>query len=170
MDERCKSCLYLCKRLDSDDQPRCYRFKKLAPNQIVRFIHTELRRRRECYLRLCNSGEGAGDQLALLFTSSYPGLPGQTLNEDNERCDILVIAQSEKCGQETVLWFCYGMPESCCNCPALTSELTETIQLILDSLAWWDNHLTQNDTLSPCLPDDKMIIVTAEQANSYRIR
>ncbi len=67
MDERCKSCLRLCKRLDADNRPERYDFVNLTVEDILSLADTLVRE--YPYWQLCVDGRerSTGDQLIFSF-------------------------------------------------------------------------------------------------------
>lgn len=132
MDDRCKTCPCLCKRLEVKDEPVSYHFARLTPEAVVGLIEKIACSYKYWELKIEEHERSAGPQLAMQF------VPTQKMPE---QVALTVIAQSSNSGSGTDLWFRYEVPRTCCNHTSVVRELSEMIQYVLDILTCSDNRL-----------------------------
>jgi hypothetical protein len=131
MDEQCKKCQLVCKRLDSDDKPVRYTFRNLDPEQVIAEIENDIARYSSWHhLDIVQSERSTGNQLAVLLSLSYKP-------KDEDRF-LLLIAQAEQVDNgQTDLYFRYGVPEVCCR-EQTTGGFSTMVREILESLSETD--------------------------------
>jgi hypothetical protein len=130
MDERCKSCNLLCKRLDADDAPARYTFGHLSPRQVITLVESSINRFSDWHhLKVEQAERSTGDQLAVLLKVQY--MPASNENH------IVLIAQAIRKGDgPTDLWFRYDVPDDCCQAAAargFSMMITEVLEQIEQS-------------------------------------
>lgn len=133
MDDRCKTCPCLCKRLAAEDEPAGYHFARLTPEAVVGLIEKIACSYKYWELKIKEHERSAGPQLVMQFMPSQqmPGL-----------FELIVIAQSSRSSGGTDLWFRYEVPDECCNHTIVVRELSEMIQYTLDVLTCSNNALS----------------------------
>lgn len=134
MDERCQSCLRLCKRLDADDKPERYDFCNLTVNEILNLVEKLVLE--YPYWQLCvdERERSTGDQLIISLNNK---------NEAFRSSEIILIAIVLKSSAGTSLWFRYAMPEDDCKQILLVREFDDLIHGILDLLFYMDGLLVK---------------------------
>lgn len=127
MDDRCKRCPLLCKRLGSDDDPVRYSFHRLTPQQVITLIDSSIKRCAPWHcLAIKQSERSVGDQLAVLLSLGY--------KLDTKANQILLIAQAANVGEaQTDVWFRFGLPETLCEDPG-AGELSSMIGEVLENI------------------------------------
>ncbi|MBX3073328.1 hypothetical protein KF913_05365 [Candidatus Obscuribacterales bacterium] len=138
MDEPCKSCLRLCKRLDADDKPERYNFCNLTVNEILNLVEKLVLD--YPYWQLCvdKRERSTGDQLIVSFNKK---------NEALHSSDIILIAIVMKRAAGTSLWFRYAMPEDDCKQILVVREFGDLIHGILDVLFYMDRLLVKRQAV-----------------------
>src|SRR4030095_1666675 len=96
MDERCKTCPCICKRLDLEDDPVHYHFTALTPNDVIALVERIAAEYRYWEIGVEEHHQSAGHQLALLFNSK---------SNTDQGLDLLVLAQASNGEDGTDLWF-----------------------------------------------------------------
>lgn len=134
MDERCQSCLHLCKRLDADDKPERYDFCKLTVNEILNLVEKLVLEYPYWQLCLDDRERSIGDQLIISFKKK---------NEAFHFSEIILIAILMKGSAGTSLWFRYAMPEDDCKQILVVREFDDLIHGILDVLFYMDGLLVK---------------------------
>jgi hypothetical protein len=144
MDERCKTCPRLCKRLDLDDRPVSYHFAKLSPEAVIALIieSTETEHR-YWELEIEEHACATGHQTAVLVLKPRDQVT-QALSPES----VMVIVQAANTTSGTTLWFWYDVPEECCDNTSLVTELSEMINRVLGLLNASDLKLSSLDTVS----------------------
>lgn len=137
MDERCKKCACLCKRLDAGDQPVGYRYVHLSPAQVTTLIQKTLGNHRIWHhLEVAESAQSTGNQIVVLIKVLEP-LP-------QSDSDIILIVQGQMPNRApTEIWCRYDVPEEYCDQPSVVLELTAIIDEVLKVLADSDLSLAQ---------------------------
>lgn len=131
MDDRCKHCPLLCKRLNSEDDPARYSFQRLTPQQVISMVDSGIKRSadRHC-LQVKQCECSLGDQLAVLLSLGY--------RQDAQENKILLIAQAANVNEsQTDLWFRYGLPDSLCD-DRSASEISSMIVEVLENIGQCD--------------------------------
>ncbi len=128
MDERCKACHNICKRIDPEELPVRYEFPSLTPNQALKLVEVAMRTYYNArHIEPTRSAGSIGHQIAILCETHRDGTKG---SGDDQ---ILLIAQAEKTLKgSTEVWFRYGVPEPCCNRPETVDEFSDMVR---DALA-----------------------------------
>ena len=141
MDERCKICPCLCKRLDSDDRPVSYHFAKLSPDNVIALIIESIATEHRYWeLEIDEHARAASNQLAVLLLKSRNPVTKAIGPEV-----VIVIAQAENTTDGTTLRLRYGVPEECCDDTSLVTELSEMINRVLGLLNARDLRLSSPD-------------------------
>lgn len=139
MNERCKRCPLLCKRLDSDDDPARYSFQCLNPQQVITLVESSIKRFASWHgLQIKQSERSLGDQLAVLLSVGY--------RREISKDQVLLIAQAATAAEtRTDLWFRYGLPETLCN-ERGAGELSSMIVEVLDNIGQCEWLLSEAHT------------------------
>ena len=132
MDERCKSCLRICKRLDVDDKPERYDFVNLTVDDILNLIDALVRE--NPYWQLCveESERSEGDQLIISF------------KEKSSSCssiEIFLIAIVHEGSAGVSLWFRFAVPDEACKHTLVVREFDDLMRRILEVLVYTDGLL-----------------------------
>ena len=127
MDERCKQCPLICKRLDCDEFPVCYTFARLTPKQVINLVESAVSKFAPWHqLKIERSAQSAGDQLTGCSVRYLP------CDLDNQ---IVLMAQSVSVSESrSYLWFRFGVPDSCCQQSA-TRGLSTMIGEVLEEIS-----------------------------------
>lgn len=144
MDDRCRHCNGICKRLDASDQPLTYCFSNLAAARVIDILDFEVKHYSGNLLRLKQSAVSGGNQLAVLLESRLPGAELEFLGLTNvlDHC-LVFVCQAEASGRgETAVWIRYGTPEACCSSNPLVMELTGLIEHLIAKLYAADSELS----------------------------
>ena len=130
MDERCKNCMLLCKRLDPEDLPVRYNFSHLTPEEVLSQLEHDLRRYSSWHhLEIERMARSTGNQLAVLLSVNYEEL-------DQEKYMVLIVQSEGEPGQATEVYFRYGVPDGCCHEPSargLSTLVCELLQSLSES-------------------------------------
>jgi hypothetical protein len=126
LDEKCKNCQLICKRLDPEDQPASYRFSTLTPALIINTVEECLKKYSAWHhLKIRRSEKSLGDQLVMLLDIEY-------MRDMDE--PIVLIAQAKVAPDgQNILWFRYQVPDECCqkvsmlSFSTMMSEIVETL-------------------------------------------
>lgn len=150
MDDRCRHCQGICKRLDANDQPLSYCFSNLAPEKIIEILDLEVKHYSGNLLRLKQSAVSGGNQLAVLMESSLPGAEAEFLGLANvlDHCLVFVCQAESADSGETAVWIRYGTPEACCSSNPLVMELTGLIEHLIAKLYAADSCAGLNSGLN----------------------
>lgn len=136
MDDRCRYCQGVCKRLDAGDQPLTYCFANLSPQRVIEILDIEVQSYVGALLRLKQSAVSAGNQLAVLIeaklTDDQPEFPSLTNVLDH--CLVFVCQAETSAVGDTAVWIRYGTPELCCSSYPLVMELTALVEHLIARL------------------------------------
>jgi hypothetical protein len=144
MDDRCRYCQGVCKRLHAGDQPLTYCFANLSPQRVIEILDFEVQSYVGELLRLKQSAISAGNQLAVLMEAKLSNeLPAfSSLANVLDHCLVFVCqAEASEVG-DTAVWIRYGTPELCCSSHPLVMELAALVEHLIARLYAAD--LTQN--------------------------
>ena len=143
MDERCKTCPWICKRLDPDDQPARYFFARLRPEHVITLIERVVRDYAGWHSIQVEEAEGSrGEKAASMLQVKYMPTPAKL-----EGISLTVLAHAESHGEApTEVWFRYGVPEPCCDQPQVVSELTALVEDALETLSNCDSFMQEHRT------------------------
>jgi hypothetical protein len=136
MDDRCRYCQGLCKRLDAGDQPLTYCFGNLSPKRVIEILDFEVQSYVGVLLRLKQSSISGGNQLAVLMeaklTEELPEFP--SLGNVLDHCLVFVCqAEASEVG-DTDVWIRYGTPDLCCSSHPLVMELAALVERLIARL------------------------------------
>jgi hypothetical protein len=136
MDDRCRHCNGICKRLDASDQPLRYCFGNLPPAKVIEILDFEVKHYSGKLLRLKQSAISSGNQLAVLMESRLPGAELEFLGLTNvlDHCLVFVCQAEASDSRETTVFIRYGTPEACCASNPLVMELTALIEHLIARL------------------------------------
>ena len=136
MDDRCRHCHGICKRLDASDQPLTYCFGNLASATVIEILDFEVKHYSGKLLCLKQSAISGGNQLAVLMESRLPGSELESLGLTNvlDHCLVFVCQAEDSDNGETAVWIRYGTPEACCSSNPLVMELTALIEHLIARL------------------------------------
>lgn len=136
MDDRCRYCQGVCKRLDAGDQPRTYCFANLSPQRVIEILDGEVQSYVGSLLRLKQSAVSGGNQLAVLMearlTGAMPEFP--SLANVLDHCLVFVCQAETSDLGDTEVWIRYGTPELCCSSHPLVMELTALVERMIAKL------------------------------------
>jgi hypothetical protein len=138
MDERCKPCSRLCKRLDAVDKPERYDLCNLTVNEILKLVDKLVLE--YPYWQLCVDGRerSTGDQLIVSF---------KLKNEAIDSSEIILIAIAQKSTTGTSLWLRFAMPEDDCTQSFVVREFDDLIHRVLDVLFYLDGLLVRRQAV-----------------------
>jgi len=130
MEERCKNCAYLCKRLDAGDQPVGYHYEHLSPAQVTMLVQMVLFDHRIWHhLEVVESAQSTGNQLVVLIRALSPLL----LAEADSDIVLILQGQMHDCAP-TDIWLRCGMPEEYCDQLQVVSEFNSIVDEVLQVL------------------------------------
>ena len=140
MEERCRDCPEVCKRLDATDDPVHYYLTDASPRDAITLVDALFQKRVGDKLKLfaCNK-HAADDQIAVLL-EPLPDFPWRVDQDRFSRC-ICIMAEAVRQNSGTDLWFRFGPARQCCEIKGLASEVTDTIREIVACLSYYDSLL-----------------------------
>lgn len=131
MENFCKDCKQICKKLDNGEQPIHYIYTYLNPANVIEICQHCINVHAAVFLESEESAVSFGNQLAVLLKPTDT----TNLNSDTSDTEIVFIIQAElDQNTRTNMWIRYGTPRVLCAKTAVVTELTILIQKILYEL------------------------------------
>jgi len=138
MDPRCRTCQKICKRLDAEDLPVCYRFSSLGPDKAILLMEKLTQKHQEFgHLKLSRCERTEGNQLAISLKMSCPN---RGISEDDQ---VVVVAQTEtQAEMSSLVWFRFHVPTHFCERPEVVEELNSFVKQLVEFLDVSDSLLS----------------------------
>lgn len=140
MDERCQKCLFVCKKLDAEEEPSHYLFTDLKPPQVTAIIEAVVKEHQGKLLQVKESCLSCGNQLAVLLEPTNAPVTDDAFDQ----CLLFISQAATISDQVTELWIRYGTPAALCDQPAVVAELSALLERILLRLNQADRGLSSN--------------------------
>jgi hypothetical protein len=131
MDQECKTCPYLCKRLESEEEPVSHEFARLTVRDVVELLPAILTEHEHWRLDILPKQSGNNHDLELLFKPK----------EKNSQDAWLTVNAEDKTSGGACLTFKYQVPDKCREYSPFVTELTELVRHSVDVLSYTDRLL-----------------------------